>query len=276
MDELKQRANFRILKQQAEYITMGLKARLHEISPQLAIVDLRPSHVSGTNQNDEGLEPCNSDEYDNLDPCGLLPPEQPLEGLGMHNSSSEQHLQLSPVLRVKYPQLKLPHFDGEGESWEEFWDTFSTIIDQNHQLSDLEKILYLKDSIRGKAQIAVKSIPMQSSNYKLIVDVLQKKYGNKGNNRSNIVQRLLNLPKATSRAEKCVETLEQIKDLVYQMTATGYDIQRKRPTLDRYNSCKISIRNHQGFHEDNLNNLQANSERLIGRSTRERNFQSLI
>ncbi|WKX90953.1 hypothetical protein Q1695_009639 [Nippostrongylus brasiliensis] len=38
MDELKQRANFRILKQQAEYITMGLKARLHEISTQLAIV----------------------------------------------------------------------------------------------------------------------------------------------------------------------------------------------------------------------------------------------
>ncbi|KAK6749210.1 hypothetical protein RB195_001670 [Necator americanus] len=234
MEELKQKANFRVLKQDGECMVMALKARLHEISTQVAIIDLKNLHSQDPNQSERGLQPCEDDEYGDFDPCNLLSnadQKRAAQNPTTYHTSAEQHLELSPALRVKYPQLKLPHFDGQNESWEEFWDTFSLIIDQNSQLNDLEKILYLKDSIRGKAQQAIRSIPMRSSNYRLIVDVLQKKYGNKGNNRSKIVQRLMNIPKATSRAASCVATLDQVKDLVFQMIATGYDIRKKHDPL---------------------------------------------
>ncbi|KAK6755881.1 hypothetical protein RB195_014336 [Necator americanus] len=198
MEELKQKANFRVLMQDGECMS------------------------------------CEDDEYEDLDPCSLLSnadQKRSAQNPTTYHTSAEQHLELSPALRVKYPQLKLPHFDGQNESWEEFWGTFSLIIDQNSQLNDLEKILYLKDSIRGKAQQAIRSIPMRSFNYRLIVDVLQKKYGNKGNNGSKIVQRLMNIPQATSRAASCVATLDQVKDLVFQMIATGYDIRKKHDPL---------------------------------------------
>ncbi|KAK6762833.1 hypothetical protein RB195_023512 [Necator americanus] len=234
MEELKQKANFRVLKQDGECIVMALKARLHEISTQVAIIDLKNLHSQDPNQNEIGLQPCKDDEYEDLDPCSLLSnadQKRAAQNPTTYHTSAEQHLELSPALRVKYPQLKLPHFDGQNESWEEFWDTFSLIIDQNSQLNDLEKILYLKDSIRGKTQQAIRSIPMRSSNYRLIVDLLQKKCGNKGNNRSKIVQRFMNIPQATSKAASCVATLDQVKDLVFQMIATGYDIRKKHDPL---------------------------------------------
>ncbi|KAK6009795.1 hypothetical protein OSTOST_25247, partial [Ostertagia ostertagi] len=193
----------------------------------------RPSAI----QVDEGLQPCTEDDYQEADPCGLLqsnPTHIPANApapLQWDGKSDEDQIEFSPALRIRYPQIKLPHFTGENDSWEEFWDTFSLIIDQNPQLSELEKILYLKDAIRGKAQNSIKSIPMRSSNYNLIVEVLKKKFGDKANNRSQIVQQLLDLPKAATAAQKCVETLEKINDLVFQMVATGYDIRKKHDPM---------------------------------------------
>ncbi|KAK6764442.1 hypothetical protein RB195_024675 [Necator americanus] len=144
MEELKQKANFRVLKQDGECMVMALKARLHEISTQVAIIDLKNLHSQDPNQSERGLQPCEDDEYEDLDPCSLLSntdQKRAAQNPTTYHTSAEQHLELSPALRVKYPQLKLPHFDGQNESWEEFWDTFSLIIDQNSQLNDLEEIL---------------------------------------------------------------------------------------------------------------------------------------
>ncbi|KAL6724008.1 hypothetical protein Aduo_018946 [Ancylostoma duodenale] len=121
-------------------------------------------------------------------------------------------MDLTPVLRIKYPEIKLPTFSGDDDLWEEFWDTYSLIVDKNPQLGDLEKILYLKDALRNQALDAVKSISKKAENYKLIVDILHKKFGNKINNR-------------------CASTLDKISDLVHQMVATGHDIRAKHDPM---------------------------------------------
>ncbi|KAK6035397.1 hypothetical protein COOONC_27098, partial [Cooperia oncophora] len=117
---------------------MALKARLHEISTQVAIIDLKYLHSQDPNQPERGLDPCEDDEYQDLHPCGLLPTadqECPGQNPTTYHTSSTEHLELSSALK--------------------------------------------------------------------------KKYGNKGNNRSKIAQRLLNIPKAPSRAASCANSIEQ-------------------------------------------------------------------
>ncbi|KAK5983385.1 hypothetical protein GCK32_007089 [Trichostrongylus colubriformis] len=235
IDQFKQKCDFRALKKEAENIITAFNARIREIKAQVNILDI-PLQTSSTHQPDEGLQPITEDDYDDADPCGLLQnvqrqPPTKREQMKWEGDESEKELDISPTLKIKYPQVKLPHFSGENDCWEEFWDNFSLLIDQNPQFGELEKILYLKEAIRGKAQSAIKSIPMKTSNYKVIVEVLHKKFGNKANNRSHIVQQLLEIPKAATSAEKCVETLEHINDLVFQMVATGYDIRKKHDPL---------------------------------------------
>ncbi|VDO78148.1 unnamed protein product [Heligmosomoides polygyrus] len=223
IEELKQKVNFRSPKR--------------EIQTQWEILQITRTPLVQNNPESKG-DLYSGDAYEEIDPGDLLqgnrPPTQQHmtahSGLEPHQQDEEQMV-LSPALKIKYPQIKLPHFDGENDSWDEFWDVYSLIVDQNAQLGELEKILYLKDAIRGKAQNAIKSIPMKASNYSLIVDVLHKKYGNKGNNRSQIVQRLLALPAANTGGEKCVETLEKVNDLVFQMVATGYDVRKRHDPL---------------------------------------------
>lgn len=209
IEELKQKINFRSLKQEAETVVMALKTRTREIQTQWEILQITRTPL-GRNGPESRGDLDSGDAYEEIDPCGLLQSNRPLtqpqrtahSGLDSHEQNPEQMV-LSPASKIKYPQIKLPHFDGENDSWDEFWDAYSLIVDQNAKLGELEKILYLKDAIRGKAQNAIRSILMKASNCSLIVDVLHKKYGNKGNNRSQIVQRLLALTAANRRRKMC-------------------------------------------------------------------------
>ena len=45
---------------------------------------------------------------------------------------------------VHLPELECPSFDGNKMKWTEFWDFFQVLVDQNKQLSDIEKFCYLK------------------------------------------------------------------------------------------------------------------------------------
>uniref|UniRef100_A0A7I5E7M6 Peptidase A2 domain-containing protein n=1 Tax=Haemonchus contortus TaxID=6289 RepID=A0A7I5E7M6_HAECO len=238
MDDLKQRSNFHTIKQEAENMIMAFKERKREVDTQIALLDLNRTHLTNKGPGHDNAGHMSEDEYDDTEPFSRRQSEQtnveqsqPIRHDQDYPSIEPNQMELSPLLKIRYPQIRLPQFDGENISWEEFWDTYSLIVDENTQLGELEKILYLKDAIRGKAFNAIKSIPLKASNYKLIVDILKRKFGNKGNNRSQIVQKLLHLPKEGTTAEKCAETLDKINDLVHQMVATGYDVLRKHDPI---------------------------------------------
>ncbi|RCN24359.1 hypothetical protein ANCCAN_29946 [Ancylostoma caninum] len=149
----------------------------------------------------------------------------PQQGTRANILSRENALDLSTVLRIKYPEIKLPTFSGDNDSCEEFWDTYSVIVDKNPQLGDLKKILYLKDALRKQALGAVKSISKKAEDYKLTVVILDEIFCNKINNRLVIVQRLTNVPATNKSAQRCASTLDEIN----QMVATGLDIRATDP-----------------------------------------------
>ena len=64
-----------------------------------------------------------------------------IENVSLSGSSSAKKA------TVKLPKLELQTFDGEPQDCPEFWDAFSSIIDQYEYLSDAVKFQYLRKSL---------------------------------------------------------------------------------------------------------------------------------
>ncbi|EYB96025.1 hypothetical protein Y032_0154g2997 [Ancylostoma ceylanicum] len=131
-----------------------------------------------------------------------------------------------PYRSIRPPQATLPKFQGYAEEFSEYWAVFETLVHKCNDLDVMEKILLLKESLRGRAQAAIKGIKLIPENYDWIIRTLQQNYCNQPTNRSQIVQRLVNLKPASNLADSCSAVFDQIQILVNQMISAGYDVRK--------------------------------------------------
>jgi hypothetical protein len=92
------------------------------------------------------------------------------------NSNSNEVNQKS--VPVKLPELTLPSFDGSYSDWTSFYDTFSALVDQNTQLSEIHKFHYLKSCLKGNAIKTIESLKVTAENYYIAWSLLQNRYSN--------------------------------------------------------------------------------------------------
>ena len=57
--------------------------------------------------------------------------------------------------------------------WKEFWDTFEATVDNNQNLTDIEKLNYLNSKLMGEAKSAVSGIMLSNENYGVAVTLLK-------------------------------------------------------------------------------------------------------
>ena len=132
---------------------------------------------------------------------------------------------------LKPKQLNLPRFYGDEEEFPEYWAIFETLVHENKVLNTVEKMLLLKDSLRGRAETAIKGIQLIPQNYKWMTEELKKKFGNKPINRAKIVQKLIDMRAANSTAEGCAAVYDKIRMLINQMVSAGQDIRAIQDAL---------------------------------------------
>ena len=82
-------------------------------------------------------------------------------------------------VRAKLPKLQLQNFDGKICEWPEFWDGFSSSIDNNDQLSDVDKFAYLRGFLEGPAKSTIARLSLTEANYKCSVELLKKRFEKK-------------------------------------------------------------------------------------------------
>ena len=80
---------------------------------------------------------------------------------------------------IRLPKLELPTFSGGYTEWQEFIDIFNCAVHDRSDLSDTQKLQYLKACIKGEASKIIKSISLIGSNYKVALDMLKGRYANK-------------------------------------------------------------------------------------------------
>ena len=110
------------------------------------------------------------------------------------NDSCVSTSSVGKSIRAKLPKLQLRNFDGKICEWPEFWDGFSSSIDNNDQLSDVDKFAYLRGFLEGPAKSTIAGLSLTEANYKCAVELLKKRFEKKATVQRAHINQLLQLP----------------------------------------------------------------------------------
>ena len=100
--------------------------------------------------------------------------------VNIHQSGFSGLEKIIPINNVaRLPDLGLPNFQGNYDTWLSFKDIFKSIIDKRTDINDVEKFLYLKLCCKDEALKLLEPLEVTDSNYKIAWDLLEKRYDNK-------------------------------------------------------------------------------------------------
>ena len=68
------------------------------------------------------------------------------------------------VFKAKLPSINLPSFEGSYDSWLGFHDLFKSLVHEDTELSNIEKLYHLKGCLKGEATDIVESLEISSDN----------------------------------------------------------------------------------------------------------------
>ena len=78
---------------------------------------------------------------------------------------------------IKLPKLEVPTFDGDILNWRTFWEQFRVSVHDRTNLSDSEKLVYLRSALKaGSAKQAIEGLSRSGEFYSEAVECLQSRY----------------------------------------------------------------------------------------------------
>ncbi|XP_041451803.1 uncharacterized protein LOC121405249 [Drosophila obscura] len=94
------------------------------------------------------------------------------------------HVEEAPTTVVvqslpRLPELRLPEFSGGYAQYSSFWSMFSSIIDKDTDLSNVEKLQHLRSCLKGPALDTISSLEFTHASYPIALDLLDKRFNNK-------------------------------------------------------------------------------------------------
>lgn len=72
----------------------------------------------------------------------------------------------------------MPAFWGNYEDWLSFSDYFQALIHKNETLFNIQKLYYLKTSLKDEASKIIKSVELTSDNYTVAWELLESPFKN--------------------------------------------------------------------------------------------------
>jgi len=78
--------------------------------------------------------------------------------------------------RIKLPEAPLPTFDGKYENWLSFKNAFHNMIGSQTDLTEIDKLHYLKSTLTGEAAAKVRIFEIEGINYSNAWKILERAY----------------------------------------------------------------------------------------------------
>lgn len=96
---------------------------------------------------------------------------------------------------TKLPNINIPSFDGKNLSeYKPFIDLFEAVVDKNSNLSNVERLFYLKSYLKGEALNLITNLPLINESYSEALAILKKRYDNEVMIVNSHVYGLLDIP----------------------------------------------------------------------------------
>lgn len=71
----------------------------------------------------------------------------------------------APQGRRTLPRIQLPTFFGRYEEWPAFRDLFQSFVIKDASVSGIERLHYLRMSVKGKAEKLIRNLPTTEENF---------------------------------------------------------------------------------------------------------------
>lgn len=94
---------------------------------------------------------------------------------------------------VRLPKIDLPVFQGHYQHWLEFRDTFVSLIHSRDDMDNINKLHYLRASLKGSALLVIDNLDFKGQNYDSAWNLLCSRYDNKRLLVNNHVRELFNV-----------------------------------------------------------------------------------
>ncbi|KAJ8928095.1 hypothetical protein NQ314_019375 [Rhamnusium bicolor] len=112
------------------------------------------------------------------------------------NCSSVQNINPSTVA-TKMPEIVIEKFTGLQQNWASFFDIFKALVLNNSDLADVQKLIYLKSSLKGEPLKLVETLSLTSANLQVAIKILTERYENKLATIYSHIKGLVELPSIT-------------------------------------------------------------------------------
>ncbi|KHJ85669.1 Pao retrotransposon peptidase, partial [Oesophagostomum dentatum] len=177
--------------------TSRLKYRQKELENQSGLIRMQPSTSTAASVNDDDV-------------------------------NSRALSRTSVESRLRLPQLEVPAFHGSYREYPTFWTTYNTLIHSNHQLSNTDKFLFLKQALKGSAAALLSTMPVIGENYEKAIKLLDKRFNKSGCIADLLITELERLPPAQTDAASCRRTLETITEKLTHIECSGVPLDNSR------------------------------------------------
>lgn len=148
-----------------------------------------------------------------------------LKGKSLQVESTEFSRDHKSKLSVKLPEISIPKFSGRYTEWTSFRDLFTSLIHNNPNLDDVQKLHYLKGHLIGEAESLLKNIPITDKNYTVCWTQLTNRYDNKKYLSNNILRRFMSQKSLTHESSSSIkELLDNMNECLSALQNIGIDV----------------------------------------------------
>ncbi|KMQ83158.1 hypothetical protein RF55_20764, partial [Lasius niger] len=165
-----------------------------------------------------------SENLERLQPSYVQP------NLDVSNSSHETR-----IAAVHLPRIDIPKFAGEITKWENFRDIFESLVASRTDLSNVQKLHYLKANLTSEASLILTNTQITDANYATAWELLKKRYDNPRAIVNAHLQTFVDLPSVNSHALCDLKILRDKSNDIY--TAL---LNLKRP-VDQWEDLMVFI-----------------------------------
>ena len=139
------------------------------------------------------------------------------------------------VQKTRLPKLSLPRFNGEITKFRTFWDSFQSAVDNNPNLTPIDKFNYLYSLLEGPGLHAIQGLTITEDNYKSAVEILHLRFGRTQQVIAAHMDELLKLPTCSgSKATSLRLIYDKVSVNVRGLEAVGVK-------ADQYESLLIPV-----------------------------------
>lgn len=132
---------------------------------------------------------------------------------------------VTTMSEVKLPKITIPIFSGDYSEWTSFRDLFMSLIHNNPNLDNVQKLHYLKAHLAGEADQLLRHVSVSDANYSEAWTLLNNRFSNRKYLSNCLLQRLISQPIIAHESSKAIKALlDTTADCLTGLKNQGVDV----------------------------------------------------